>query len=90
MSAVPASALARLGNGAAGPGHHMAPTQPKRDLVESLFMHCDLAADAYAVGNVRNCLLHAVPVEGHFGRVLCYQAQCFPCAGQSSSTCTWL
>ena len=43
--------------------HHMAPSQPRRDPVESLFMHCDLAADAHVVGNVRNCFLWAVPAE---------------------------
>ena len=46
---------------------------PKRDPVDSLYVHCDLAADARAVGNVRNCLLHAVPVEGHSCQVMCYK-----------------
>ena len=46
---------------------------PKRDPVDSLYVHCDLAADARAVGNVRNCLLHAVPVEGYSCQVMCYK-----------------
>ena len=58
-----------------GSVHHMAPSQPRRDPVESLFVHCDLAADAHVVGNVRNCLLRAVPVEGCQGQVMCYEPQ---------------
>ena len=41
--------------------------------MDSLYVHCDLAADAHAVGNVRSCLLHAVPVEGHSCQVMCYK-----------------
>ena len=52
---------------------HIAPYMPKRDPVGSLYVHCDLAADAHAVGNVRNCLSHAVPVEGHSCQVMCYK-----------------
>ena len=51
---------------------HMAPFQPRQDLVKSLFVHWDLAADAHMVGNVRNWLLHTVPMEGHYGQVVCY------------------
>ena len=51
----------------------IAPYMPKRDPVDSLYVHCDLAADARAVGNVRNCLLHAVPVEGYSCQVMCYK-----------------
>ena len=58
-----------------GNSRHMAPSQPRRDLFESLFLHCDLAADAHVVDNVRNCLLSAVPDEGRHGQVMCYQPQ---------------
>ena len=51
----------------------IAPYMPKRDPVDSLYVHCDLAADARAVGNVRSCLLHAVPMEGHSCQVMCYK-----------------
>ena len=51
--------------------HHTAPSQPSRDPVESLFVHCDLATNAHVVGNVRNCLLRAVPAEGRHGQVVC-------------------
>ena len=51
----------------------IAPYMPKRDPMDSLYVHCDLAADAHAVGNVRSCLLHAVPVEGHSCQVMCYK-----------------
>ena len=53
-----------------GKTSHMAPTQSMRNPVESLFMHCNLAADAHMVGNVRNCLLCTVPTEGNYGQVL--------------------
>ena len=58
-----------------GSTRHMAPSQTRQDPIESLFMHCDLAADAQMVGNVRNCLLHAVPAEGRHGQVVCYEPQ---------------
>ena len=51
----------------------IAPYMPKRDPVGSLYVHCDLAADTHAVGNVRNCLLHAVPVEGNSCQVMRYK-----------------
>ena len=44
-------------------------------LVERLFEHCDLATDAHMVGNVRNCLLLAVPAEGPHSQVVCYKPQ---------------
>ena len=54
---------------------HVAPSQPGQDPVESLFVHCDLAAGAHMVGNVRNCLLRAVPAEGRHSQVMCYEPQ---------------
>ena len=54
---------------------HMGPSQPRRDPVESLFVHCDLAADAHVVDNVRNCLLRAVPAEDRHGQVVCHEPQ---------------
>ena len=72
---------------------HMAPSQPWQDPVESLFVHCDLDADAPVVGNsgiacctqcppkvatVRSC---ATSLSNWIG---------FLCTGQSSSTSTWL
>ena len=58
-----------------GNTRHMAPSQPRRNPVESLFVHCDLAADTHVVVNVRNCLLRAVPAKGHHGQVVCYEPQ---------------
>ena len=54
---------------------HMAPSQPRRDPVGSLFMHCDLAAATHVVGNVRSCLLGAVPAKGCHGLVVCFEPQ---------------
>ena len=54
---------------------HLAPSQPRQDPVESLLVHCNLATDAHVVGNVRNCLLRAVPTKGLKGQVLCYEPQ---------------
>ena len=51
----------------------IAPSAPRLHAVDSLYVHCDLAADAHVVGDVRNCLLRAVPVEGAFGQVVCYE-----------------
>ena len=41
--------------------------------VKSLYMRCDLAANANVMGNVRNCLLCAMLAEGHFCLGLCYE-----------------
>ena len=54
---------------------HMAPSQSKRDLVESFFVHCNLPANGHVIGNVRNCILRTVPVKGYFGEVMCYEPQ---------------
>ena len=48
----------------------MAPSQPKQYKVESLIIHCDLAAAAHMVGNVRNWLLRTMPTEGRCGEVV--------------------
>ena len=56
-----------------GNTRHGAPSVPRLHAVDSLYVHCDLAADAHVVGNVRNCLLRAVPVAGAFGQVVCYE-----------------
>ena len=58
-----------------GSVRHMAPSQPRREPVESLFVHFDLDADAHVVGNVRNCMLRAVPAEGRHGQVVRYEPQ---------------
>ena len=58
-----------------GNTHHMAPSQSKRDMVESFFVHCNLPANGHVIGNVRNCLFRTVPVKGHFGEVMCYEPQ---------------
>ena len=75
--ALPACGLARPGDVAAGQGNtiHMAPSQSKRDLVESFFVHCNLPANGHVIGNARNCLLRTVPVKGYFGDVMCYEPQ---------------
>ena len=54
---------------------HMAPSQSKRDLVQSFFVHCNLPANGHVIGNVRNCILRTVPVKGYFGEVMCYEPQ---------------
>ena len=58
-----------------GNTRHMAPSQPRQDPVESLFVHCDLAADTHVVSNVRNYLLCSLPTKGRYGQVMCYEPQ---------------
>ena len=49
------------------------PSAPKWDTMDSLYMHADLSTDAHMVGNIRNCLLCAEPMEEHFHQVMCYK-----------------
>ena len=54
-----------------GNTRHITPSKPEQDPVETLFIHCDVATDAYVV-DIRNCLLCAVPVECHSGQGVGY------------------
>ena len=49
------------------------PFSPRQESVDNLYMHCNLMAEAYMVGNIKNFLLRVVPKERQFGHVMCYQ-----------------
>ena len=50
-----------------------APGVVRLDAIDMLYVHCDLAADYHVVGDVKNCLLRVVPVQGMHGNLVAYE-----------------
>ena len=54
--------------------HHIeAPGAVRLDVIDMLYVHCDLASDYHVVGDVKNCLLRVVPVQGRHGDLVAYE-----------------
>ena len=54
--------------------HHIeAPGAMRLDVIDMLYVHCDLASDYHVVGNVKNCLLRVVPLQSRHGDLVAYE-----------------